>query len=401
MPQWTCLFLTDRLPSPPIVGPAMGHPGRLDDWHGVQAVVAAISDAARAFVFPGAVEWLPRELGDQTVRARSFDAYLRLQQDRLDWRTDESRTMVVAQFTPAGQPLPEDPWSLRVRVNWPGRKDRLPDASPFSSRSLRTGRRWKSRRRRRKAETHPRGVPWERHDTLWIAEPNPRFDSGTQTLDLEVQVGLFLLQTDSVPRDGEVRDRLVEYLRRTFRWRGAEEPDADVLLVFNHLLTHKWWLDDWRGWRKLVRGCIDGVIKGQTPRATLDPDLSPDDSGRLTVDQFARVRGISRSQAYALIGAGEVPLATVAGDRRQMIAASVARQVRRAPRREDLIAVLINQGRSASAARQWIYRQEQLGRSLEDIARTVLGAPQKALCEQEDRHEAIVKFAVLPDFTTV
>jgi hypothetical protein len=358
----------------PIVGPAMGHPERLeDDWQGVQAIVAAISDAARAFVFPGEVEWLVRELGDRTIRARSFDAYFRLQQDRLDWRTDESRTMIVVRFTPAGQALPKDPWSFRVRVNWPDRKDRLPDASPFSSRSLRTGRKWKSRRRGRKADPHPRGVPWERHDTLWIAEPNRRLDSETQTMDLEAQVGLFLLQTDSVPRDGVVRDRLVEYLRRTFRWRGAEEPDADVFLVFKHLLKHKWWLDDWRGWRKLVRGCIDGLIKGQTPRATLEPDLSPDDSGRLTVDQFARASGISRSWGYAQIRAGKVPLATMAGDLRHMIAASVALQVRRAPRRAELIAALIEQGRSAAAARKWIYRQEQLGRSLEDIAGTVLG----------------------------
>ena len=298
------------------MGPELGHASRLNDWQGVEEVVSTIIGTAREFVFPGEVEWI-LELGDRTVRALTFDAYFRLQEDALDWRTrnpddwspEESRTMLVVRFTGPDQPLPDEPWSLRVRGDWPSRRDRLPDDSPFSSKSLRTGRGWKNRKKpkkseaarrntddRRSAENSKPKVPWGRHDSLWIAEVKEGRDAQNQFIDLQAQVGLFLLQTNSVPNDGEVRDRLVEYLRSTFRWRGAEEPDADVYVVYNHLLKHKWWLDDRRGWRKLVRACINGVIKSQRRRGAHDRDLAADDQGRLTVDQFARRCGMSRTR---------------------------------------------------------------------------------------------------------
>ena len=255
------------------------------------------------------------------------------------------------------------------------------DDSPFSSKSLRTARGWKNRKKpkkseaarrntddRRSAENSKPKVPWGRHDSLWIAEVKEGRDAENQFIDLQAQVGLFLLQTDSVPNDGEVRDRLVEYLRSTFRWRGAEEPDADVYVVYNHLLKHKWWLDDRRGWRKLVRACINGVIKSQRRRGARDRDLAADDQGRLTVDQFARRCGMSRSKAYALIRAGTVPTATMNGDRRCMIAESVAQQVGSVLRRPTLIDALVKQGRSLAAARKWVQRQEGSGLSLAAIA---------------------------------
>jgi hypothetical protein len=355
----------------------MGHRGRLDDWPGVQAVATTIIMTAREFVFPGEVEWL-RELGDRTVRAQSFDAYFRLQHDPLDWRAqnpvdwrpEKSRTMIVVRFARAGQSLPDEPWSVRVRGDWPIRRDRLPDDSPFSSKSLRTGRGWKNRtiRRRRAAGseqpidssiqrisgTHSK-VPWGRHDSLWIAEVTERQDAD-QMIDLQAQVGLFLLQTDTVRNDGEVRDGLVEYLRSTFRWRGVEEPDADAYVVYHHLLTHKWWSDDWRAWRKLIRGCIDGLRKKERPQVV---DPLPDEDGRLTVDQFARASGRSRSSR--------------AGDRRCMIAATAVPPVTGTPRRSDIVALLMKRGRSRAAARKWVYRQELRGRSLADIAASVVG----------------------------
>jgi hypothetical protein len=111
---------------------------------------------------------------------------------------------------------------------------------------------WKNRRHRRAASrpearvpanSREARVPWDRHDTLWITDAIGSPDAANQLIDLQAQVGLFLLQTKVVRRHGEVRDHLVEYLRGTLRWQGVEEPDADVYQVYEHLLTHKWWLD--------------------------------------------------------------------------------------------------------------------------------------------------------------
>jgi len=362
----------------------MGHPEKLDDWIGVQAVAATLIRSARGFVFPGEVEWR-RELPDCTVRARSFDAYFRLQHDPLNWRTqnpvdwrpEESRTMLVIRFAPADQPLADEPWSLRVRGEWPTRRDRLPDDSPFSSKSLRTGRGWKHRKMsRRVADRRLPKVPWGRHDSLWIAEVKGRQAADNQFSDLEAQVGLFLLQTGSVLGDGEVRDHVVEYLRQTFSWLGVKDPDADVHLVYGHLLKHKWWLDDRRAWRKYVRACINGLAKSQRHRAARVPHASPDEEGRLTVDQFARAHGISRSSVYDWIRNGTLPAVKRKKDRRYMISADAVSQVRRPgisrPQRADLIRVLVNHGRSQEAARKWVSRQERSGLSFVAIAAKIM-----------------------------
>src|SRR4029453_8541780 len=116
-------------------------------------------------------------------------------------------------------------------------------------------------------------------------------------------------------------------------------------LVYDHLLKHKWWADGRRAWRKLVRRCIDGVIKSQEPLAVLDVDLSPDEHGRLTVDQFAYSCRISRSKAYELIRAGTLPLASREGGRR-MISEHTARRFSSVLRRSDIVAALMKRGRS-------------------------------------------------------
>ena len=73
-------------------------------------------------------------------------------------------------------------------------------------------------------------------------------------------------------------------------------------------------------------------------------------------------------KVYALIRAGTVPTATMNGDRRCMIAESVAQQVGSVLRRPTLIDALVKQGRSLAAARKWVQRQEGLGLSLAAIA---------------------------------
>jgi hypothetical protein len=120
---------------------------------------------------------------------------------------------------------------------------------------------------------------------------------------------LFLLQIGLVPSNGSVRDALIAYLRRTFRWRGIDDPETAVFDVHEHLLTHKWWPDDWRAWRKLVRACIDGEAKKRRHRAASDPDLTPDANGDLTIDQFAIASKMSRSKAYELARAGRLQTA--------------------------------------------------------------------------------------------
>jgi hypothetical protein len=200
-----------------------------------------------------------------------------------------------------------------------------------------------------------------------------------QLSDLQGQVGLFLLQTDSVPGDGEVRDGIVEYLRRTFLWRGVENADADVYVVYDHLLKHKWWLDDRRAWRQLVRRCIDGLIRRQRPRAALDPDCAPDEHGRLTVDQFAFLTEMSRSKVYELIRNGKLPITRRNDDRRNMISQDVASKFRVAPRRSGIIDVLVERGRSKAAARKWVYRQEQQGQTLTEIAARLVDSDDRRL----------------------
>src|SRR5438270_806243 len=118
------------------MGPEMGHCGRVEDWTGVTQVAATILALAQEYVFQGQAEFL-KELPDRTVKAASFDACFRIQSDRLDPLSDEERSMVVVRFVAAGEPLHSDSWSLRVRGTWETRRDRLPDRSPFSSRSLR------------------------------------------------------------------------------------------------------------------------------------------------------------------------------------------------------------------------------------------------------------------------
>src|SRR5205823_3903270 len=143
-----------------------------------------------------------------------------------------------------------------------------------------------------RTKSHAELPDWGTHENLWLAPEMSRED-------LEAQVALFLLQTETVVADGPVRDRLVTYLRRTFRFRGADHADAFVYEVYDHLRKNKWWSDDWRAWRKYVRSVITGLLKAQRPRAATEPDVTPDTDGLLTVDSVSACSGIPRSTLYA------------------------------------------------------------------------------------------------------
>lgn len=349
------------------MGPEMGHRRRLDDGNAVAAVVGTVLGLAADHVFPGEVEWL-RDLHERRIEAASFDAHFRLQMDRLDWRTEEARTMIVVRFAPAGQPLPTEPWALRARGTWVARQDRLPDGSFFSSKRLRRPDQRRRRKTDRRSADEPLAVPWGRHDNLWIWQATDDKDVEVQTADLKAQVALFLLQIGLVPSNGSVRDALIAYLRRTFRWRGIDDPETAVFGVHEHLLTHKWWLDDWRAWRKLVRACIDGEAKKRSHRAAIDPDLTPDDDGNLTVDQFALACGMPRSKAYGLVRTGKVHVTRREEDGRLLIPVS---EINRPPelRRQDVIRKTMEHRQvSYAAARKWVYRSERSGMTLNQIA---------------------------------
>jgi hypothetical protein len=330
----------------------MGHRGRIDDQSAVKAVAAAVLALAREHVFPGKSEFLV-EFPAHKVEATSFDAHLRIQTDRLDCQTNESRTMVVVRFAPPGQRLNDDPWSLRVRRNWPDRKDRLPDASRASSRGLRQA------VRRLKDGEFPE---WGRYEDLWLSE-------SPSVPDLEAQIALFLLQVGLVPADDPVRDELLTYLRREFSWRGVDGPEAATFLVYEHLRKRKRWPADWRAWRLYVSKCIEGERRKQRPREATAPDLTPDQDGRLTVDQVAITCRMSRSKVYDLVRLGRVSTETRKDDWRDMIPSSEAERLKAGVRRRDVIALAEKcRGTRAAAARKWVYRQELAGKTLDEIA---------------------------------
>jgi hypothetical protein len=332
------------------MGPEKGHRGRVDDWTAVTEVAATIFLVAQEYVFPGEPEFL-KELPARSVKGASFDAYFRIQSDRLDWASDEERSMVVVRFARAGEPLTNDPWALRVRGTWPTRRDRLRDASPFSSKSL-----------RRVIRTDQLKVT---HENLWVSE-------STLHSDLESQVALFLLQAELVPADGSVRDSLITHLRSEFRWRGIDDPDGTVYQVFEHLRKHKWWSEDWRSWRLYVRQCINGEAKKQRHRSAIVPNLTPDEDGDLTVIQFALLCRMSKSKGYTLIQAGKVSTVRKGAPNRLMVPFTEAEQFRKEIRRRDVIDCAAKT-RSREAARKWVHRQEASGKTLNEIARALVG----------------------------
>jgi hypothetical protein len=360
------------------MGPDMGHQQPLSDGAAVQAIAETVFEVAAEYMFSGEAELL-RELPDRRIRAKSFDAHFRLQADRPDWRSEHEQTMLVVLFAPAGKQIPE-PWSLWIRVSDPERKDRLRDDSPFSSKWLRQGRNWRGKgpglRRRRESPEEYR-IPWGRHDNLWIVEaatPKARAD---QMADIAAQVALFLLQARLAEPEGPVRDHLIDYLRR-FKWRGIpiDDRDADIYEVFEFLHRNKWWTDDWRAWRKLVRRCIDGEVKKHRGRDK-GIDLQPDADGNLTVHQFCLATGVRHSTAYQWIKEGRMR-SVRNGCGRKMIPSREVPRIKDIPKRRDLLELATQRGRSRAAARKWVYRQERAGKALTEIAEMLLRSPQAA-----------------------
>src|SRR5262249_25046145 len=231
-----CLPVLDLAALPvysrPIMSPEMGR-CRMDDCKAVHAVCRTVLKLADQFVFPGEMEWL-RELPNEQVRGVSFDAHFRLQEDVLDSQGGNSRTMIVVRFSEPGQPLQDEPWTIRIRGTWP-RTDRLPDSSPWSAKAFRRRPRIRSKRKlavpeRRRGnmpvapgdndQNKKPAVPWGRHDNLWVTPSENDHDATIQALDMQAQIGLFLLAAELVPRHGPVRDDFAAYVRRHFRWRG-------------------------------------------------------------------------------------------------------------------------------------------------------------------------------------
>jgi hypothetical protein len=345
----------------------MGQAVRLLDADAVRAIARVVLALADEHVFTGEGHWVVEELPDRTIKSASFDAHFRLQSDRVNWQTEEERTMVMVRFTAPGQPVGAATWSLWVRGVWPGRHERLPDASPFSSRKLRK----RTTRSTGQSNNTARPIPWGDYEKVWLNQPLNRKEADDQVVDVRAQVALFLLQTNIVPTDSAVRDDLIAYLRKTFRWRRIDDPDTAVYEVYEHLLTHKWWPDDWRGWRKFVRACIDGLIRGRRYNAERKLCLAPDQDGYLTVDQFAIFCHMPRSTAYELVRRGDVCSVRRDRDDRTMILSTEAERIRRRVLRRDVIAMAQAQGRSHSSARKWVYRQECAGRTLDEIARSL------------------------------
>lgn len=352
----------------------MGHSRRVTDAEAVKAVVASILAIAEESVFKGETEWL-KELPSRTIAAESLDVYFRLQEDRLDWQTDGTRTMIVVRVARSGEVSGDQSWSLWVRVADP-KRPRLAPESSVSSEAFR--RSWRKERRKadpdrtagpeRPRDRVPPDLPWTRHEDVWIHEATNARDEKNQREDLEAQVALFFLQTASVPAHGPVRDSLVQNLRRNFNWSGFDSPDATALQLIETLRIHKWWPDDWKSWRKLVRKYINAEWKKEHRRQAPVPTLAPDEDGCLTIDQAAIVARISRSKAYEMVRDGRMPASRSPRDGRWRVPANALTPSVSQITRARLIGFLRAGGRTKDAARKWLYRRERSGMTLTEIA---------------------------------
>lgn len=210
----------------------------MTDFEAMSAAAQTAFELARQHVFPGDSA-LVTELPGLTITGSSFRVEFRLQQDFLGPGVEHDRTMVVLRFVPVDGPVPESPWTLFVRGNWPERTDRL---SRGGAKALR---RTPSSKQRERGGIRLRDEL--RNDSLFLVER-------THPEDVMAQLCLFVLHT-SLSDDSELMPWLEAYLLRRFRFRVRDRRDVarDVVL---RLLRNKWWSEDFKGWTKYVARLI-------------------------------------------------------------------------------------------------------------------------------------------------
>ena len=139
----------------------------MTDLETLEHVAAATWDLVRLYVFPGSGGWLVKDLPDRTLDGKSFRVEFRLQQDLLGTTAEgpePERTMVVLRFAPAGEPMPDFPWGVRVRGHWPERA-RFAAVGPLRARKLRKS---FSPRRRQSDDRYP-----AESDDIFLMEEAP------------------------------------------------------------------------------------------------------------------------------------------------------------------------------------------------------------------------------------
>jgi hypothetical protein len=378
----------------------MGHqPG--SDLKAVIAATETVWELVQQRVFPGEAEFL-LELPELTIESSSFRLEFRLQQDRLGWDSDAERTMIPMRFGPARERLPDSPWTLYVRGDWPERTDRFPRRGPLRVARLRKA---FSPKRRPPDDPHSDVM---RNDDLYVMERAPKEDT-------TAQICLFLLQT-GLSDDAALFQWLSAYLTDDFRLSASGRTElADAIVT--HMLEHKWWAENSRSWRMYVARVARGLRKAglttsdtetrstrTTPQTVEDDQIAridskrsaPDDSdhglhldetGRAwgmlrasirpydptravyTVDEAVARTGLARSTIYSRIGRGRIAAAVDARGRMIISAAEVER-LKITPRRNAVVA-LVAEARCCSreTARKYVYRLERRGRVLCDIQR--------------------------------
>jgi hypothetical protein len=361
------------------------------DLDALQQAARGTWTVARQFVFPGEGGILVRDLPKLAVEGPSFRVEFRLQDDLLG-RTSDSpeRTMVMLRFAAASHPMPDDPWCVNVRGHWPDRV-RFGTVGLFSARRL------------RKAFSPKRRTPAEVDDKLPTNE-DVYLMPDTPEEDLTAQLCLFVLQTN-LSAEEAVADWFLRYLSR-FRSRVRDRRDRQEVArdVLPTLLRNKWWPEDARAWRKLLKTTIRFAERAHYRLDSGNPpdiaDSAPNPEEELlqeraestrvrfrnpgssnttrepfeptanffTVEEASHRIGISRSALYARIDRREVQIEILSG--RRVIAKSEVERLAKAPRTRTVVEVVAKARHcSESAARRYISRQKQRGRTLDEVMR--------------------------------
>lgn len=378
------------------------------DLDAVKAASEVALGLSHRWMFAGEVEFL-RELPDSTIVGPSFRVEFRLQQDLLSPDLEVPRTMVAVRFfatdatvpavkcpsrrwTPAPQ---SDPWTVFVRGDWQQRK-----------RFAVTGQ--LSIRRMRKAFAPRRRVVSDRFPNLPQSD-DLHITPKTSLDDVTAQLVLFVMQTEMVRHeDGSLFLCLQHYVMRTYRFRVGTDQRTDVArALIARLLKNKWWAEDARAWRKLIRKVLRAVEipylpgpdaevrdRGEprqnegrlvealetldahvpAPSSTLDWTVShvassspaPSDANTFTVQQAAARLGLSKTTLYQWIDDRRVTVVYQNG--RRMIEQHELSRLASKPTTAALVAHVAAVRRSTKgAARRQLARLRRTGLSDQEI----------------------------------
>ena len=377
------------------------------DQQAVRAIATAICELPKASLPTEPPIW-----SELRVRGTSFQARLLVGPGR-----DDARLQMWVYFAPPTGPWPQtrDCWSAWVRCDGGG--DR---ADRFNGRLAKSLRRRFAPGKTRALEADGIRVPSFLKTAHWwvVAGGVNQHQDLKQHEDLEAQIWLFLLQADLLLKSAQAQALAWcwDYLQRRFRVEGIPVTDTIAFDVLEKFVHNRWRPPAARSWRSYVERWIyrhpERVERRLTTRKSQDhavshdpspeaqaiaqplgvsPEEEPsrslrrsstctvggkDEAEAFTVDEAAHVLNIPPRTLYDWIGIGR--LQTI-GDRgtqqrrfdRMLISESELERLgaERRPKPKGLIVRRQRTtGASYDAARKYVYRLQQQGLALDEIA---------------------------------